>query len=178
MDPVKITSIAEWPMPHQKKELQSFLGFTNFYQKFIKMYSKVVHLLTQLTGNAEWKWTEAQDKAFQELKRCMAEDIILAIPTEADAFRVEADASKGTVSTVLSQKQNGVWQPVAFMLKSLSVMERNYEIYDKELLAIMLALSEWRHYLMGAAKNVEIWTDHENLQHFQLPQKLNRRQAR
>ncbi len=64
------------------------------------------------------------------------------------------------------------------MSKSLSITERNYEIYDKELLAIMLALSEWRHYLMGAAKDIEIWTDHQNLQYFRLPQKLNRRQAR
>ncbi len=52
------------------------------------------------------------------------------------------------------------------MSKSLSATERNYEIYDKELLAIMLALSEWRHYLMGAAKDVEIWMDHQNLQYF------------
>ncbi len=64
------------------------------------------------------------------------------------------------------------------MSKSLSTTERNYEIYDKELLAIMLALSEWHHYLMGAAKDIEIWTDHQNLQYYRLPQKLNRRQAR
>ncbi len=79
---------------------------------------------------------------------------------------------------VLSQQQNGVWRPVAFMSKSLSTTECNYEIYDKELLAIMLALSEWRHYLMGAAKDIEIWTDHQNLQYYRLPQKLNQRQAR
>ena len=96
----------------------------------------------------------------------MAEDIVLAILTDTDPFRVEADASEGSVSTVLSQKQKGVWCPVAFMSKSLSAMERNYEIYDKELLAIMLALDEWRHYLMGAAIDVEIWTDHQNLQYF------------
>ncbi len=108
----------------------------------------------------------------------MAEDVILAIPNDDDPFRVEADASEGAVGAVHSQQQNGVWRPVAFMLKSLSATEQNYEIYDKELLAIMLALSEWRHYLMGATKDVEIWTDHQNLQYFRLPQKLNRRQAR
>ncbi len=90
---------------------------------------------------------------------------------------VKADASEGAVSAVLSQKQNGKWRPVVFMSKSLSVTERNYEIYNKELLAIMLALDEWRHYLMGAAVDVEIWTDHQNLQYFRKPQKLNRRQA-
>ncbi len=96
----------------------------------------------------------------------MAEDVILAIPNETDPFMVEANASEGAVGAVLSQKQNGKWCPVAFMSKSLSATECNYEIYDKELLAIMLALDEWRHYLMGAAVDVEIWTDHQNLQYF------------
>ncbi|SJL17958.1 uncharacterized protein ARMOST_21529 [Armillaria ostoyae] len=80
MDPVKLASIAEWPTPTKKKELQSFLGFTNFYRKFIKNYSKVVRALTQLTGNAEWTWGAAQNQAFQQLKKQMAKDVILAIP--------------------------------------------------------------------------------------------------
>ncbi len=104
----------------------------------------------------------------------MAEDVILAILNETDPFMVEADTSEGAVGAVLSQKQNGTWRPVVFMSKSLSATERNYEIYDKELLAIMLALDEWRHYLMGTAVDVEIWTDHQNLQYFRQPQKLNR----
>ncbi len=178
MDPVKIASIAEWPTPSKKQELQSFLGFMNFYRKFIKNYSKVVKALTQLMGLIAWTWGKSQEDTFKELKRRMAEDVILAILNDDDPFRVEADASEGAVGAILSQQQNGVWRPVAFMSKSLSVVERNYEIYNKELLAIMLALSEWCHYLMGAAKDVEIWTDHQNLQYYRLPQKLNRRQAR
>ncbi len=177
MDPVKIAGIAEWPMPTKKRELQLFLGFTNFYRKFIKNYSKVVKALTQLTGLTAWTWGKPQEDAFKELKRRMAENVILAIPNDDDPFRVEANASEGAVGAVLSQQQNRVWRPVVFMSKSLSTTERNYEIYDKELLAIMLALSEWRHYLMGAVKDVEIWTDHQNLQYFRLPQKLNQRQA-
>ncbi|SJL08909.1 uncharacterized protein ARMOST_12283 [Armillaria ostoyae] len=178
MDPVKLAGIAEWPTPTKKKELQSFLGFTNFYRKFIKNYSKVVRALTQLTGNAEWTWGAAQNQAFQQLKKQMAEDVILAIPTPNGRFRVEADASNGAIGAVLSQEQDSKWRPVAFMSKALTATERNYEIYDKELLAIMLALAEWRHYLMGALEDVEIWTDHQNLQYFRKPQKLNRRQAR
>ncbi len=130
-------------------------------------------------------WTRAlevgppeQDRAFVKLKHRMVEDVILAIPNETDPFMVEADASEGAIGAVLSQKQNGKWRPVAFMSKSLSATERNYKIYDKELLAIMLALDEWRHYLMGATVDVEIWTDHQNLQYFRQPQKLNRRQVR
>ncbi len=68
MDPIKVAGIAEWPTLMKKRELQSFLGFTNFYRKFIKNYSKVVKVLTTLTGLAPWKWTSAQDKAFTELK--------------------------------------------------------------------------------------------------------------
>ncbi len=142
IDPIKVTGIAEWPMLMKKRELQSFLGFTNFYQKFIKNYSKVIKALTALTRNAKWKWGSAQDQAFTELKKCMAKDVILAIPNEANPFMVKADASEGAISAVLSQKQNRVWQPVAFMLKSLSATERNYKIYNKELLAIMLMLDE------------------------------------
>ncbi len=96
----------------------------------------------------------------------MAEDVILAILNETNPFMVEVDASKGAVSAVLSQKQNRKWRPVAFMSKSLTATECNYEIYNKELLAIMLALNKWCHYLMGVAKDIEIWTDHQNLQYF------------
>ncbi|SJL13052.1 uncharacterized protein ARMOST_16489 [Armillaria ostoyae] len=93
--------------PTKKKELQSFLGFTNFYRKFIKNYSKVVRALTQLTGNAEWTWGVAQNQAFQQLKKQMAEDVILAIPNRTGRFRVEADASNGAIGAVLSQEQEG-----------------------------------------------------------------------
>ncbi len=68
MDPIKIAGITEWPTLTKKRELQSFLGFMNFYQKFIKNYSKVVKALTALTGNAKWKWGSTQDQAFIELK--------------------------------------------------------------------------------------------------------------
>ncbi len=104
----------------------------------------------------------------------MVEDVILTIPNKTDLFMVEADASEGAISAVLSQKQDGKWRPVAFMSKSLTATERNYEIYDKELLAIMLTLDEWHRYFMSAAMDVEIWTDHQNLQYFRKPQKLNR----
>ncbi len=103
---------------------------------------------------------------------------VLVIPTEEGKFHIEADASEGAIGAVLSQEQDGKWCPVTFLSKSLTIMERNYEIYNKELLAIMLALDKWRHYLLGAAQDFEIWTDHQNLQYFRKPQKLNQQQAR
>ncbi len=109
--------------------------------------------MTQLTGNDPWKWGVVQQNTFDQLKRQLVKDMVLAIPTEGGKFRIEADASEGAIGAVLSEEQDGKWRPVAFLSKSLTVMERNYEIYDKELLAIMLTLDEWRHYLMGAAQD-------------------------
>ncbi len=121
MDPVKIAGIAAWPVPAKKVQLQSFVGFTNFYRCFIKGYSKVVKPMTQLTGNDPWKWGKAQQDTFKELKRLLAEEVVLAIPTENGKFRVEADASEGAIGAVLSQEQDGKWRPVAFLSKSLMV---------------------------------------------------------
>ncbi|SJK99623.1 uncharacterized protein ARMOST_02931 [Armillaria ostoyae] len=144
--------------------LDDILIFTKTLQEHREVnYSKIVCPFTKLTGNTEWTWRTTQNQAFQQLKKQMAEDVILAIPNKDKRFRVEADASEGVIRAVLSQEQNGKWRPVAFMSKVLTVTECNYEIYDKELLAIMLALSKWCHYLMRATEDVEIWTDHQNL---------------
>jgi hypothetical protein len=74
--------------------------------------------------------------------------------------------------------EDGLWHPVAYYSKSMNDAERNYEIYDKELLAVIRALEEWRHYIQGATHPVEIWTDHKNLEYFMTSQKLTQRQAR
>jgi RNase H-like domain found in reverse transcriptase len=91
---------------------------------------------------------------------------------------VEADTSGYATGAVLSQLQeDGKWHPVGFLSKSLSEAERNYDIYDKELMAIIRALEVWRHYLEGSLHAIEILTDHQNLQYFRSAQKLNQRQA-
>ncbi|SJK99926.1 uncharacterized protein ARMOST_03237 [Armillaria ostoyae] len=142
MDPIKVMGITEWPVSTKKKELQLFLGFTNFYQCFIKGYSDIVCPMMHLTRKETWTWGTAQQIAFQQLKHQLAMDVILAIPTEKGKFHIEADASEGIIGTVLSQEQDGKWRPVAFLSKALTVTECNYKIYDKELLAIMLTLDE------------------------------------
>jgi RNase H-like domain found in reverse transcriptase len=91
---------------------------------------------------------------------------------------VEADTSGYATGAVLSQLQeDGKWHPVGFLSKSLLEAERNYDIYDKELMAIIWALEAWRHYLEGSPHVIEILMDHQNLQYFWSAQKLNRRQA-
>jgi hypothetical protein len=178
MDPVKVKGILDWPAPTTKRELQAFLGFVNFYRHFIRGYGDLAKPLTSLTGNVDWSWEGLQQDAFEVIKQRISSAPVLAIPTDDDPYRVEADSSGKAIGAVLSQQQDGVWKPVAFLSKALNETERNYEIYDRELLAIMTALAEWRHHLMGAPVDFEVWTDHQNLGYFRKPQKLNRRQAR
>jgi len=104
---------------------------------------------------------------------------VLVSPQESDPFQIEADSSDFATGAVLSQQSttDGKWYPVAFYSKSLSSVERNYEIHDKKMLAIIRVLEEWRHFLEGVTHLVEIWTDHKNLEYFMTAKKLNRRQA-
>ena len=88
------------------------------------------------------------------------EDVVLAIPLDNGKFWVEADSSNYANGAVLSQQVDGKWKPIAFRSRSLNEVECNYEIYDKEMMAIMDSLSEWRQYLMGAREPFEIWMDH------------------
>ena len=106
--------------------------------------------------------------------------LILALLDNSRSFRIEADSSDFATGTVLSQQspEDNKWHPVAFLTKSLSLVEQNYEIHDKETLAIVRALEEWRHFVEGAEHRCEIWTDHKNLQYFMTAKKLNQRQAR
>jgi len=118
--------------------------------------------------------------AFKDLKMVVTTAPVLVSLQDLEPFRVEADSSDFATGAVLSQQltTDGKWHPVAFYSKSLSSVERNYEIHDKEMLAIIRALEEWRHFLEGVTHPVEIWTDHKNLEYFMTAKKLNCRQAR
>ena len=179
MDPTKVQAVVEWPTPRHKRDVQQFLGFMNFYRRFIEGFAALAKPLSALTGNGEWQWTATEAVAFKELKRRITSAPVLVIPKAKGRFRLEADSSDYALGAILSQQQeDGTWRPVVFISYALNETERNYEIYDKEMLAIMHALSECRQYLLGALEVFEIWTDHKNLEYFRKPQKLNRRQAR
>jgi len=104
---------------------------------------------------------------------------VLASPQDSEPFYIEVNSSDFTSGAVLSQQLPGEekWYPVAFYSKSLSLVEWNYEIYDKKMLAIIHMLEKWRHFLEGAWHPVEIWMDHKNLEYFMTAKKLNCRQA-
>jgi len=117
--------------------------------------------------------------AFEDLKTAVTTAPVLVSPQELDPFRIKADSSDFAIGAVLSQQSttDGKWHPVAFYSKSLSSIEQNYKIHNKEMLAIIRVLKEWRHFLEGATHPVEIWTDHKNLEYFMTVKKLNCCQA-
>jgi len=176
----KVDRVLSWPQPKNVKDVRKFLGLANYYRRFIKDFAQVARPMNILTWkDKKWRWEEAQQKAFDELKQVFTTKPVLAAPDLDKEFWVEADASNYATGRVLSMKcSDKKWRPVAFISKSLSDMEQNYEIHDKEMLAVVRCLEAWRHFLEGAVEKFEIWTDYKNLKYFMKAQKLNRRQAR
>jgi hypothetical protein len=180
MDPVKIAGVADWPMPSTKKEVQSFVGFINFYRRFILGFSHHARALFDLTmKDVRFIWGLPQEDSFMKLKELITSAPVFILPNDDLLFRLEANGSSITTGAVLSQQNvdDNVWHPVAFLSKALYPVERNYEIHDTEMLAIIRGLEEWRHYLEGVRHPVEIWTDHKNFEYLRVAQKLNCRQA-
>ena len=180
MDPVKIEGVSNWPVPTCVKDVQSFLGFVNFYRRFILDFAGIARPLHDLTRKDKvWTWDREHEVAFEALKLRITSAPVLVFPDDTKPFKVEADSSNYATGSVLSQLgEDGKWHPCGFQSKSLNAVERNYDTHDKEMLAIIRALEEWRHHLEGTQHVFEIWTDHKNLEYFMSAKKLNRRQAR
>jgi RNase H-like domain found in reverse transcriptase/Reverse transcriptase (RNA-dependent DNA polymerase) len=179
MDPAKVTAITEWPTPKTVKDVQSFLGFGNFYRRFILDFTKLSKPLTELTQkDTPFTWTPERQTAFDTLKHRFTTTPILLMPDFDASFKLETDALDFDYIAILSQKgPNTHWHPIAYLSKQMLPAERNYVIYDKELLAIICALETWRHYLEGSTHPIKIWSDHKNLKYFKTSQSLNCRQA-
>uniref|UniRef100_A0A0W0FPL4 Putative reverse transcriptase-rnase h-integrase n=1 Tax=Moniliophthora roreri TaxID=221103 RepID=A0A0W0FPL4_MONRR len=132
MDPVKLTGIADWEPPQTVKEVRAFLGFGNFYRKFIGRYAHLTRPLNDLLQkNQKFDWTIQCQIAFDLLKAKFLSEPILVMPDASKPFVIEADTSKWATGAVLKQKgTDGEWHPCSYLSKSLSPTERNYEIYD------------------------------------------------
>jgi len=145
MDLVKVVGVREWPTPENKTDVQAFLGFVNFYQRFIRDFSAKARSFFNLTCSEQvWTWSGKEQIAFEDLKTVVTTAPVLVSPQDSEPFWVEADSSNFATGAVLSQQSmtDRKWHPVVFYSKSLSSMERNYKIHDKEMLAIIHALEE------------------------------------
>ena len=180
MDPEKIRTITEWPEIKNLRDVQSFLGFANFYRRFIYNFSRIVMPLTRLTKkDVPWEWTSECQKAFDTLRTAFTSDVVLAHYDPEKRIVVETDASDYVSAGILSQYDDDeVLRPIAYFSRKHTPAECNYEIFDKELLAIVRAFENWRPELEGSAYPIDVVTDHKNLEYFTTTKLLSRRQAR
>jgi hypothetical protein len=180
MDPAKIKIIEEWQAPKNVTDIKAFLGFAGFYRRFIRNFSKILLPIINLEKKGTpFIWSDACEAAFQYIKdEFMKQPILKTFEWDVETI-LETDASDYVSAGVMSQKdEEGVLRPVAFYTKKHTPTECNYEIYDKELMAIIRCLEEWQPELEGSKIPIKIITDHRNLEYFMSTKKLNRRQAR
>jgi len=196
MEPSRVETILSWPEPQSKRDILVFLGFANFYRRFIAKFSKIALGLTNLLkgGNAKNKarrlaklakvegeefLTQEARESFFKLKKAFAEMVLLHHFDPARRTRLETDASGFAISGILSQlAENGNWVPIAFYSRKMHPAELNYGIHDQELLAIVESFRHWRHYLEGLSEPVTVLTDHDSLRYFETAKDLSRRQVR
>lgn len=165
-----VKAITEWPTPKSVKEVQRFLGLSNFYRRFIKNYAAIVRPVSDLVRQKGYQWNQDQQDSFEALKKAMTSASVLHHPKHDSEFVVTTDASKYGVGATL--EQNG--HPVAFLSHRLSDTESRWDTGDQELLAAMIALREWAVYLRDTKFTLR--TDHEPIRYLQSKAKLSGRQ--
>ena len=175
MNPTKLARVWDWPIPQTLRQLQSWLGFLNFYRRFIKDFAKEMKPLTILTKKGvPFKMGPEQIAAFNKGKKIMLKKPVLILPNEEEPFFLETNASAYASGGVLMQKdQDGQLHPCGFISKMINSAEQNYPIYDRELLAVIHGLRAWRPLLEYSTHEVTLFTDHQNLQYFRSAQDLN-----
>lgn len=180
MDQEKVEAVTHWEAPTSRRQLQRFLGFANFYRRFIAKFSSMAKPLYELTKKTvEWQWEDRHNRAFEALKAAFTTAPVLKIYDWEKPTVVEVDASDWSSGGTLSQMHDdGELYPVAYFSAKHTAAECNYDIYDKELLAVVKALEEWRPELEGAVQPFEIITDHKNLKTFGTTKKLTPRHMR
>jgi hypothetical protein len=173
----KVKAVNEWPTPKRVTDVRAFLGTAGYYRKFIKDFSLISAPLTELTKDmVQFHWGEEQEKSFARLKEAMQRQPVLILPDPNLPYVVHTDASGKAVGAVLQQDQGHGLQPIAYLSKKMLDAETRYPTHEQELLAIIVALNTWRHYLHGS--KFIIRTDHKSLQHFKSQPHLSMRQTR
>jgi transposase InsO family protein len=180
VDPEKVSIVRNWRAPETVRGIQSFLGFCNFYRRFIRDFGVIARPLIQLTKTGvPFSFGKACWDAFEELKARLTSSTVLRHYNPELQSMIETDASDGVIAGVFSQQHpNGEWYPVAYFSKTMAPAECNYEIHDKEMLAVVRSLDQWRPELQGTHKRIQIYTDHKALEYFMTTKQLTGRQAR
>lgn len=178
MDPEKVQTIQNFQPPQNKKQVQAFLGFINFYRKYIRDLSKNTEVLSSLSKKGiPWKWDLPQQQAFEEIKKQFLEDIIIQYPDFSRKFYISTDASTTHIGAELFQKTDeGQHQTLSFISRTLNSAERNYGTTELELLAIVFACKKFRNYILG--HETHLLTDHQALTFLNRCQLLNARLTR
>ncbi len=173
----KTDAVRNWSSSKQVKKVQAFLELMNYYRKFVPNYAKIAESLTQLTHkNKRWHWDKKQKNAFHTLKRSLNETAHLRILNSTCKKVLKIDTSDFAVGACLYQIENEQQRLIAYQFKKLLRLKKRYEIHDKELLAIVKALQDWRPYLTDIKKSIQIYTDHKNLRNFATMKQLNQQQ--
>jgi hypothetical protein len=180
MDPAKVKVIQDWPEPQKVKDIQSFLGFANFYKRYIYNYSDIVVPLTRLTRkNIPWNFNESCKLAFLTLKQAFISALVLTHYKPGCLLVIETDASDYALAAILSQvESNREIHLVTYLSQTFLNTKLNYDTHNKELMAIYKAFKAWRHYLEGTEVLIDVVTDYKNLEYFCTTRILSRRQAR
>ena len=175
VDPAKTKAVEEWPAPTNIPELRAFLGFANYFRKFIPSYAqKTAPLNNLLRKKVQWDWTQQCQEAFAYVKKSLVQAPVLALPDPTKPFILKTDASGFGLGAVLLQDD----QPIAYDGRGLTPAEKNYTVGEQELLAAVDALERFRVYLEGAQHPVTLITDHQPLVYLPTKQSLSPRQVR
>ncbi|KAD5508745.1 hypothetical protein E3N88_16448 [Mikania micrantha] len=158
-DAKKIEAVVQWPIPQNLKQLRGFLGLAGYYRRFIQSFISIAKPLTNLLKKDSFLWSEAAQVAFETLKQALSFAPVLALPDFTKPFVVETDASSKGLGVVLMQDHH----PIAYISKALSTKQLMLSVYEKELLAILMAIKQWHHYL--SLNHFVIKTDQRSLKH-------------
>ena len=176
----KVEDIQAWNTLQTVKDVQRFIGFANFYRRFIEGFSKIAKPVTAFTKKSvKWNWTPACNADFEHLKERFTTGSLLTHFDETRLTKMETDASDFALGAIQSQlSDDDRWHPVAFHSRKFSDAEINYDIHDKEMSAIVAAFKEWHHLFIAVKDEITVYTDHRNLEYFNTTKVLNPRQHR
>ena len=177
IDPTKTESLQDWPHTLTKvKDVRSILGVLGYQRPFIPNFADIAKPLMALTKKDQpFIWTQECRQALDTLIDAVLSNPTLLQPDPMKPFFLQVDASAFATGAILTQKDHrGKHAAIGFHSQTFSDAERNYDIHDQELLALMRGLNHWRHLLVGTPTPITVYTDHKNLEYYRHPQHINR----